>query len=71
MDTKEILEHLERIRKERLLEAHHDDIFGVSYPDIDALDKVTALIKLLHESAPSDTVKISELLKAADIESRS
>ena len=62
MTVEELIEQLEIVRKERILEAHHDMIFQ-SYPDIEALDNVIDLIKFLEEKKPSDTVKVGELFK--------
>lgn len=62
MTVEELIEQLELIRKERILEAHHDMIFQ-SYPDIEALDSAIDLIKFLNEKQPSDTVKVAELFK--------
>ena len=50
------------------MEAHHDDIFFQIYDDVEALDRVINLIKFLQEKNPSDTVKVAELFKAANID---
>ena len=67
MTIAELLAQLEKIRQERMLESHHDMLFQ-SYPDIEALDRVINLTKILDESKSSDRIKISELLSAAQIE---
>ncbi len=62
MTIEELIEQLELVRKERILEAHHDMIFQ-SYPDIEALDSVIDLIKFLDEKQPSDKLTVAELFK--------
>ena len=66
MDIKEIFEQLERIRQERMLEAHHDS-YDLHQPDLDALDCTIALLKILEESKLSDSVTVKELLAASNI----
>ena len=61
MTTAELIEQLEKIHRERMLEAHHDMLFQ-RYPDIEALDAVINLLEFLGDKNPSDTVKVSELL---------
>ena len=51
---------------EKLLD--HDDIFFTTYADMEALERIIALIKFLSEKNPSDEVKIAEILSAANIE---
>lgn len=67
MTTKEILKLLDEIHWERMLEAHHDS-YDLHQPDLDALDCAINLIKFLDESNQSDSVKISELFRAAGID---
>lgn len=69
MNVQELLDELKRINKERLLEAHHDDFYFQTFKDIDALDKVITLIDFLSKKKPSDTVKVAELWKVAEIDS--
>ena len=67
MTTKEILEQLDMIYRQRLLEAHHDS-YDLHKPDLDALTCVTDLLKILSESSPNDSIKVGELLAASNIE---
>ena len=68
MTTTELLEELSKVQQERTLEAHHDDIFFKTYADIEALERVIALIKLLNEMKSSDAVTVAELLAACNIQ---
>ncbi|MBR4642955.1 MAG: hypothetical protein IKO74_09630 [Selenomonadaceae bacterium] len=68
MTITKLLKQLETIHHERTMEAHHDDIFFQTYDDVEALDRVINLIKFLQEKNSSDTVKVSELFKAANID---
>lgn len=65
MTTSELLAQLEIVKQDRLVGAHHDDIFFKTYPDMEALDKVIALIKFLGGKKLSDTVTVAELWNAA------
>ena len=67
MKTKNILEQLEKIYQERMLNAHHDS-YDLHQPDLDALECVINLMKILEESSPNDSVKVKELLLAANCE---
>lgn len=67
MTLRELLDRLEKIRQERTLEAHHDDIFFSTYPDVEALERVIALIEFLADKNPSEQLTVAELLKAAQI----
>ena len=67
MKIKEILDQLEKIHQERFLEAHHDS-YDLHQPDLDALDCVMSLMKILDESRLDDSVKINELLAASNID---
>ena len=67
MDIKKVFEQVERIRQERFLEAHHDS-YDLHQPDLDALDCVMSLMKILDESRLDDSVKINELLAASNID---
>ncbi|MBD3878856.1 MAG: hypothetical protein SR1Q5_04125 [Quinella sp. 1Q5] len=67
MKTKDILEHLERIRQERFLESHHDS-YDLHQPDLDALDCAISLLKILNESNPNDEVMVGELMAASNID---
>ena len=72
MTVNDILEQLKKINQERLVEAHHDGyfdgFFSDGYNDIDALNTVIMLLIYLKGKKPADSVKISEIFKAADIE---
>ena len=69
MTVQELLDELKKINKERLLEAHHDDLYFQTFKDIDALDKVIVLINFLSKKKPSDKVTVAELWKVAEIDS--
>ena len=60
MKIAELIELLEKIQRERTLEAHHDMLFQ-SYPDIEALERVISLLKFLDTKKPDDKVSIAEL----------
>ena len=66
MTTKEILDQLDRIYRERMLEAHHDS-YDLRQPDLDALTCLTDLLKILSESSPNDSIKVGDLLAASNI----
>ena len=68
MTITEIGRQLDIIKGDRLVGAHHDDIFFTTYADMEALERIIALIKFLSEKKPSDEVKIAEILSAANIE---
>ena len=68
MTIKEIQRQLDLIKEDRLVGAHHDDIFFTTYADMEALERIIALIKFLSDKKPSDEVKISEILAACNIE---
>jgi len=65
MTTKELLAQLEIVKQDRLVGAHHDDIFFTTYPDMEAIDKVIGLIKFLDGKKLSDKVTVAELWNAA------
>ena len=67
MDVKEILKILDEIHWSRMLEAHHDS-FDLHQPDLEALDCVINLLKILQESRLDDTITIGELMAAANID---
>ena len=69
MTVQELLDELKKINKERLLEAHHDDLYFQTFKDIDALDKVIVLINFLSKKKPSDKVTVAELWTVAEIDS--
>ena len=69
MTIKEVERQLDIIKEDRLVGAHHDDIFFTSYPDVEALEKIINLVKFLSEKKPSDKVTVAEIFKAAQIES--
>ena len=72
MTINEVMEQLKKINQERLVEARHDGlydgIFSQTYSDIDALNTAIMLLIYLRGKNPSDSVKISEIFEAADIE---
>ena len=67
MKTEAVLEQLERIRHERMLNAHHDS-YDLHQPDLDALDCAISLLKILEESGRNDSVRVKELLLAVNLE---
>ena len=67
MDVKEILKILDEIHWSRMLEAHHDS-FDLHQPDLEALDCVINLLKILQESRLDDTITIGELMASANID---
>lgn len=68
MTITEIEKQLDIIKKDRLVGAHHDDIFFTTQADMEALERIIALIKFLNEKKPSDKVKVAEILAAANID---
>ena len=66
MTAKEILEQLDMIYRQRLIEAHHDS-YDLHQPDLDALNCLTDLLKILSESSPNDSINVGELLAASNI----
>lgn|GEM_PF-4718586 len=68
MTIKEIQRQLDIIKEDRLVGAHHDDIFFTAQADMEALERIIALIKFLSEKKPSDKVKIAEILSASNID---
>ena len=70
MTITEIQKQLDVIQKDRLVGAHHDDIFFTTYADMEALEKIIALINFLSEKKPSDKIKVAEILSAANIEAK-
>ena len=70
MTITEVQKQLDVIKKDRLVGAHHDDIFFTTYADMEALEKIIALINFLSEKKPSDKIKVAEILSAANIEAK-
>lgn len=68
MTITEIEKQLDIIKEDRLVGAHHDDIFFTTQADMEALERIIALIKFLSEKKPSDKVKVAEILAAANID---
>ena len=68
MTLLEILRQLDIIKDDRMVGAHHDDIFFKTQPDMEALERIIALITFLNEKNPSDKVTVAEILKVAQIE---
>ena len=68
MTITEVQKQLDIIQKDRLVGAHHDDIFFTTYADLEALEKIIALIKFLSEKKPSDEIKVAEIFAAANID---
>lgn len=69
MKLAELLSEMETIEQERTLEAHHDDMFFQTYRDVEALNKVILMLEFIAAKKTSDSLKISELLRAAQIDS--
>ena len=68
MTITEIGRQLEIIKEDRLVGAHHDDIFFTKYADMEALERIIALIAFLSEKKPSDKLKVAEILSACNID---
>ena len=68
MTITEIEKQLDIIKEDRLVGAHHDNIFFTIQADMEALERIIALIKFLSDKKPSDTVTVAEILKSADID---
>ena len=64
MTSKQVIKHLEEIHWQRMLEAHHDS-YDLTQPDLEALDCVISLLKLLDEQKLTDLVIVGELYLAA------
>lgn len=70
MTITELQKQLDVIKKDRLVGAHHDDIFFTTYADMEALERITALIKFLSDKKPSDEIKVAEIFAAANIDAK-
>lgn len=70
MTITEVQKQLEIIKEDRLVGAHHDDIFFTTQADLEALERLNALIKFLSEKKLSDNVKVSEIFAAANIDEK-
>ena len=70
MTITEVQKQLNTIKEDRLVGAHHDDIFFTTYADLEALEKIIALIKFLSEKKPSDKLTVAEILSAANIDAK-
>ncbi|MBE8949064.1 MAG: hypothetical protein SR3Q1_00465 [Quinella sp. 3Q1] len=68
MTITEIQKQLDVIKGDRLVGAHHDDIFFTTQADMEALERIIALIAFLSEKKPSDKLKVAEILAAANID---
>ena len=68
MTIAEVQRQLEIIKEDRLIGAHHDDIFFTVQADMEALERIDALIRFLAEKKPSDKLTVAEILKAAQID---
>lgn len=68
MTITEIQKQLDVIKGDRLVGAHHDDIFFTTQADMEALERIIALIAFLSEKKPSDELKVAEILAAANID---
>ena len=68
MTITEVQRQLDIIKEDRLVGAHHDDIFFTTYADMEALERIIALIKFLSEKKTSDAVKVADILAAANID---
>ena len=70
MTITEVQKQLDIIKEDRLVGAHHDDIFFTTYADLEALEKIIALINFLSEKKPSDKIKVAEIFAAANIDEK-
>ena len=70
MTITEVQKQLDIIKEDRLVGAHHDDIFFTTYADMEALERIIALIKFLSEKKPSDKIKVAEIFAAANIDEK-
>ena len=70
MTITEVQKQLNIIKEDRLVGAHHDDIFFTTYADLEALEKIIALIKFLSEKKPSDKLTVAEIVAAANIDAK-
>ena len=70
MTITEVQKQLDIIKEDRLVGAHHDDIFFTTYADMEALERIIALIKFLSEKKPSDKIKVAEIFAAANIDAK-
>ena len=68
MTIKEMQRQLDIIREDRLVGAHHDDMFFTTYADMETLERIIALMKFLSEKKPSDELKVAEILAACNID---
>ena len=68
MTITEVQRQLDIIKEDRLVGAHHDNIFFATYADMEALERIITLIKFLSEKNPSDKVKVADILAACNIE---
>ena len=68
MTIKEVQEQLDIIKNDRLVGAHHDDIFFTTQADMEALERIIGLMKFLSEKKPSDKLKVAEILSACNID---
>jgi len=68
MTITEIQKQLDVIKGDRLVGAHHDDIFFTTQADMEALERIIALIAFLSEKKPSDKLKVAEILSACNID---
>lgn len=68
MTIAEMQRQLEIIKKDRLVGAHHDDIFFTVQEDMEALERVDALIKFLAEKSPAYHLTVAEILAASNID---
>lgn len=76
MTVKEILEQLKKINQDRLSSAYNDSFYdgffsetaSEIYSEVDALNTVIILLVYLNNKKTSDTVTVSEIFEAADIE---
>ena len=68
MTITEIQKQLDVIKGDRLVGAHHDDIFFTTQADMEALERIIGLMKFLSEKKPSDELKVAEILSACNID---
>lgn len=51
-----------------MLAAHHDDMVFQTYFDVEALERVIAMVKFLNDKNPATNVKVAELLAICNID---
>ena len=67
MTLEKLIEQLKIIHQERMLAAHHDNIFFQTHADVEALDKIIVMLKFLADKNPDYRLTVGEILDAAKI----